>query len=252
MTDSTVFSRHLVLVTGASRGIGAACAERLAEDGYDIALVCKNSLPATKTLAGKLQKKGCHAAAFRADVSSEDEVKALFSAMEAEFGHLPDILVNNAGIALSGVLADQTAEDFDRIFGVNMRGVFLCCRAVYDSMVSNKYGRIINISSMWGVCGASCEVLYSASKAAVIGFTKALALELAPSGVTVNAVAPGVIRTDMLSCYDEETLSSLAEETPAGRLGTPEDIAAVVSFLASEGSSFVTGQVIGANGGFIT
>ena len=138
------------------------------------------------------------------------------------------------------------------MFDVNVRSVFLCCRAVYDAMVAKKWGRIVNVSSMWGVCGASCEVLYSASKAAVIGMTKGLALELAPSGVTVNAVAPGVIKTDMLGCYDDETLEELAEQTPLGRLGTPEDVASVIAFLASEEAGFVTGQVIGANGGYIT
>ena len=243
---------RLALITGASRGIGRAVAERLAHDGFSAALVCRNRLDDAEEAADTLRKAGCHAAAFRADVSSEPEVAALFEAIRKEFGTLPDVLVNNAGIALSGVLADQSAEDFDRIFAVNVRGMFLTCRAVYDAMVAKRYGRIINVSSMWGVCGASCEVLYSASKAAVIGFSKALALELGPSGVTVNVVAPGVIRTDMLSCYDEETLSSLAEETPLGRLGTPEDIASAVSFLASDGASFITGQVLGANGGFIT
>lgn len=243
---------RLALVTGASRGIGRAIAERLARDGFSTALVCRNRLEDAETLARLLRAEGCHAAAFRADISEETEVNDLFEAVRREFGHLPDVLVNNAGIALSGVLADQSAADFDRIFSVNVRGMFLTCRAVYDAMVSNRWGRIINISSMWGVCGASCEVLYSASKAAVIGFSKALALELGPSGVTVNVVAPGVIRTDMLSCYDEETLSALAEETPVGRLGTPEDIASAVSFFASDGASFVTGQVLGANGGFIT
>lgn len=252
MTAAVPSAPRLALVTGASRGIGAACAERLAKDGFSVALVCRERLAETQALAKKLSESGCHAAAFRADIANEAEVASLFSSVEAEFGALPDVLVNNAGIALSGVLADQTVGDFDRMFAVNVRGMFLTCRAVYDAMVSKRYGRIINLSSMWGICGASCEVLYSASKAAVIGFSKALALELAPSGVTVNCVAPGVIRTDMLSCYDEDTLSALAAETPVGRLGTPADIAAAVSFLASDNASFITGQVLGANGGFIT
>ncbi len=243
---------RLALVTGASRGIGAAIAERLAEDGYGVALVYRSRGEAADALCEAIRTKGGEAYTFCADVSDEASVKALFAAVKETLGRAPSVLVNNAGVAGAGVLADATTEEYERIFGVNMRGTFLCCRAVYDAMVADRWGRIINVSSMWGVTGASCEVLYSASKAAVIGFTKALALELAPSGVTVNAVAPGVIRTDMLDCYDEETLASLAEETPVGRLGTPADIAAVVSFLASEEASFVTGQVIGANGGYIT
>ena len=246
--------KRLALVTGASRGIGAAIARRLYSDGCDVALVCRTHTDAAEKLRAELLSgdNACRAVVFRADIAEEAEVTALFSAVRETFGDMPDILVNNAGIALSGVLADQSGEDFDRLFGVNVRGMFLTCRAVYDAMVMRHAGRIINISSMWGVCGASCEVLYSASKAAVIGFSKALALELGPSGVTVNVVAPGVIRTDMLSCYDEETLSGLAAETPLCRLGTPEDVAAAVSFLASEDASFVTGQVLGTNGGFIT
>ncbi len=244
--------RHLALVTGASRGIGAAIAKKLARDGYAVALVCKQNLDMAKTISDTLHHSGCDTAAFAADLSDEGAVENLFVRVKEHFGRMPDILVNNAGIAHAGVFADMTNADYDRLFDTNVRGVFLCSRAVYDDMVSHKWGRIVNISSMWGIIGASCEVLYSAAKAAVIGMTKGLALELAPSGVTVNAVAPGVIQTDMLSCYDADTLSALAEETPVGRLGTPEDIAAVVSFLVSEDASFITGQVIGANGGYIT
>lgn len=244
--------RHLALVTGASRGIGAAIARRLCRDGYAVAAVGCAHPELTEALCGELRAAGGCAVPFRADISREEEVSQLISGVKAAFGRAPDILVNNAGIAKSGVLADMTAEDFDRIFAVNVRGMFLTCRALYDDMVRARYGRIINISSMWGVVGASCEVLYSASKSAVIGFTKALASELGPSGITVNAVAPGVIRTDMLGCYGEDTLRELAEETPVGRLGTPEDIAAAAAFLASEEASFITGQVLGANGGFIT
>lgn len=243
---------RLAVVTGASRGIGAAAAELLSEKGYAVALVCEKNLAMAAELADRLCDGGGQAHAFSADISREDAVRELFSDIEAHFGRTPDVLVNNAGIAHANVFADEKNEDYDRIFDVNVRSVFLCCRAVYDAMVSKKWGRIINVSSMWGVTGASCEVLYSATKAAVIGLTKGLALELAPSGVTVNAVAPGVIKTDMLGCYDEETLAELAAETPVGRLGTPADIAAVIAFLASEEAGFVTGQVIGANGGFIT
>lgn len=244
--------RRLAVVTGASRGIGRAAAQRLAKDGFAVALVCETNLAMAQTVADAIAKDGGEAHAFAADLSKEDAVKELFAAIGMRFGTVPDVLVNNAGIAHANVFADEKNEDYDRLFDVNVRAVFLCCRAVYDAMVSRKWGRIINISSMWGVCGASCEVLYSASKAAVIGMTKGLALELAPSGITVNAIAPGVIKTDMLGCYDDETLDELAMQTPVGRLGTPEDVAAVIAFLASEDAGFVTGQVIGANGGFIT
>lgn len=243
---------HLALVTGASRGIGAAIAETLAHKGCAVALVCKHNLAMAEARSATLNEQGADTAAFCADLGREAAVADLFARVKARFGRMPDILINNAGIALSGVFADMKTADYDALFDVNVRSVFHTCRAVYDDMVSHKWGRIVNISSMWGVVGASCEVLYSASKAAVIGLSKGLALELGPSGVTVNAVAPGVIKTDMLSCYDDETLAGLAEETPVGRLGTPEDIAAVVAFLVSEEASFVTGQVIGANGGYIT
>ena len=244
--------RRLAVITGASRGIGRAVAVRLAKDGFAAALVCEKNLAMAQAAADEIIADGGEACAFAADLSNEDAVKNLFAAIEERFGCMPDVLVNNAGIAHANVFADEKNEDYDRIFDVNVRSVFLCCRAVYDTMVSHKWGRIINVSSMWGVCGASCEVLYSASKAAVIGLTKGLALELAPSGITVNAIAPGVIKTDMLGCYDEETLDELAEQTPVGRLGTPEDIASVVAFLSSDEAGFITGQVIGANGGYIT
>ena len=244
--------KHLALVTGASRGIGAAVAERLSALGYDVAIVCKTNTEKANTVAMVCRRFGVRAEVFTADVSSEDAVQTLMNDVRSVFGRSPDVLINNAGIAAAGIFADVTNKDYDRLFDVNVRSVFLMCRAVYDSMVSEKWGRIVNISSMWGVTGASCEVLYSASKAAVIGLTKGLALELAPSGITVNAIAPGVIRTDMLSCYDEETLASLAEQTPVGRLGTAEDVADAVAYLVSDSSGFVTGQVIGVNGGYIT
>ena len=243
---------RLAMVTGASRGIGRAIADVLAHKGYRTVLVCNRNLAMAEALSEEWNRAGCDTAAFAADLTDENTVNALFARVGERFSTLPDILVNNAGIARAGVFADMTAEDYNALFDGNVRSMFHTCRAVYDHMVSEKWGRIVNISSMWGVSGASCEVLYSASKAAVIGLTKGLALELAPSGVTVNAVAPGVIKTDMLSCYDDDTLAALAAETPVGRLGTPEDIAAVTAFLVSDEAGFVTGQVIGANGGFIT
>ena len=183
-------------------------------------------------------------------MSDSNQVKRMFSEINCVFGGV-DILVNNAGIAQQKLFTDITDEDFDKMFAVNVKGVFNCCREAVPYMVNRKNGRIINISSIWGISGASCEVHYSASKAAVIGLTKALAKELGPSGICVNCIAPGVIDTPMNSCFDSDTMNALIDETPLMRIGTPEDIAKTVFFFASEDSSFITGQVICADGGFI-
>ena len=161
-----------------------------------------------------------------------------------------DVLVNNAGVALPNrLVTDTSAADWSRVFGVNMDGMFFVTRAVLPGMVSNQRGSIVNISSMWGVIGGSCEVAYSASKAAVIGYTKALAKEVAPSGIRVNCVAPGFVLTDMTRCFDESVIADICEETPLLRAGTPEDIASAVRFLASEDALFITGQVLCVDGG---
>jgi len=168
----------------------------------------------------------------------------------AQFGQL-DILVCNAGISWSGLLSDMAGEDWRRIFAVNTDGVFHCCQAVLPHFISRKAGKIVTVSSMWGQVGASCEVAYSASKAAVIGFTRALAKELGPSGITVNCVAPGVIDTEMNREYSPEDLAALAEETPLGRIGTPEEVARAIAFLACGDGDFFTGQVLSPNGGLV-
>lgn len=162
-----------------------------------------------------------------------------------------DVLVNNAGISSQKLFTDITDDEWKKTIGVNLDAVFYCCKNALPHMIRQKSGAIINISSMWGEVGASCEVHYSASKAGVIGLTKALAKEVAPSGVRVNCIAPGVIMTDMMSDYDDKTINELKDETPLGRLGTPEDIAAAALFLASDDASFITGQTLGVNGGFI-
>ena len=245
-------TKHLALVTGGSRGIGAAIAVRLAQRGFSVAIVYKQNTAAVKAVVSDIRGRGGDAHAFACDIADAAAVNTLLAEVKAHFSRMPDVLINNAGVAHAGVLADMTDDDYNAMFDTNMRGIFHLCRGVYDAMVQNRWGRIVNVSSMWGIAGASCEVLYSASKAAVIGFTKALALELAPSGITVNAIAPGAIATDMLSCYDKETLDALAMETPVRRLGAPDDIAAAVEYLVSEDASFVTGQVLSVNGGYIT
>ena len=163
----------------------------------------------------------------------------------------PDILVNNAGIAAQKLFTDVTADERDEMMAVHVRGAFLCCRAALPHMIRQKWGRIINIASMWGQVGASCEVPYSAAKAALIGLTKALAKEEGPSGVTVNCIAPGAVDTDMMAGFSAQDREALCEETPLCRLGTPQDIAAAAAFLASEQAGFITGQVLGVNGGFV-
>jgi 3-oxoacyl-[acyl-carrier protein] reductase len=237
-----------VLITGGTRGIGAACAQKFYDNGCNIALVyAADDITAQKFVSDKNMSR---VLLIKGDVSDYSAMQTVAEDIAKKFGTV-DILVNNAGIACQKMINDITEQDWDRMFDVNVKGCFNCVKAVMGGMIHNKYGRIINISSMWGQVGASCEVHYSAAKAAVIGFTKALAKELGPSGITVNCIAPGVIDTDMNNILDRETLDSLAEETPVGRIGTVDDVAEIVMFLSGDGSSFITGQVIGVNGGFV-
>lgn len=233
------------LITGASRGIGAAIAVELAREGFITIINYKSSAEAAEKIAG--QTGGI---AIKADVSSREQVNQMIEVINAKTGGV-DVLINNAGISVSGLFTDITAEQEEMLWNTNVQGVFNCTRAVLPYMINRKQGKIINISSMWGQVGASCEVHYSATKAAVIGFTKALAQELGPSGINVNCIAPGVITTDMNKEHSVETMNILKDETPLERLGTPEDIAHTAAFLASEKSSFITGQIIGVNGGYI-
>ncbi len=239
-----------VLITGSARGIGAATAALFADFGYNVVINYNTSESESTTLCESLTKKGHSAIAVKADVSKPEEAQILFEKAKETFGGV-DVLVNNAGIAQQKLFTDITVQDFDRMFDCNVKSVFNCCQCALPFMIHNKHGRIINISSMWGVVGASCEVHYSASKAAVIGLTKALAREVAPSGITVNCIAPGVIDTPMNSSFDEKTMQALKEETPVGRIGTPDEIAKAVFFFADENSGFITGQVLGIDGGFI-
>ena len=242
--------KKTAIVTGGSRGIGAAAVRLLAENGWRVAVGCWRHPEQAQTLCGRLAEEGCEAFFFQGDVASAGEMEAMARTVLDRWGSI-DLLVNNAGIAQQKLFTDLTEEDWDRMFAVNTRSLFTCCRAVLPHMLGRKSGSIVTVSSMWGQVGASCEVHYSAAKAAVIGFTKALAKELGPSGIRVNCVAPGVIATEMNQGLDAGTLAALREETPLGAIGTPGDVARAVLWLAGEGASFVTGQVIGVNGGFV-
>ncbi len=229
-----------VLVSGGSRGIGAACVRAFVGAGYDTVFLYNKNEEKAKILA---EQTG--AVATKCDVSDPEQVKRAV----AQIGAV-DILVNNAGVSFVGLIQDTDDADYRRVLDTNLSGAFYLCRELVPKMVANGFGRIINIGSVWGKYGASCEVAYSASKAALRGLTTSLAKELGPSGVTVNCIEPGVIATDMNACFDTETLTALAEQTPLCRLGTPEDVAAAVMFLASDNASFITAQCIGVDGGF--
>lgn len=233
-----------VLITGAGGGIGSAVTERFAAAGYEVyAGYCK-SKEKTEELC---RKTG--AVPLKIDVRDGGSVREAFRVIGETSGGV-NVLVNNAGVASQRVFQDITDAEWDETFAVNVRGAFLVTRAAVPYMISRKCGRIINVSSVWGMVGGSCEVHYSASKAALIGMTKALAKELGPSGITVNCVCPGVIDTKMIAALTEEDRAALAAETPLCRLGTPDDAAGAIQFLASDDAKFITGGVIAADGGF--
>ena len=235
-----------VLITGASRGIGAAAAELFCENGYfSVVGYCENGA-AAQQLVGQLTQRGYSAAAVRCDVRDEAQVQqaVAFAAAQGELA----AVVNSAGISHFAQIQDESAADMDEVFAVNTRGSMLVCREAAKYMLQHHSGSIVNISSMWGMVGASCESVYSASKTAIIGFTKALAKELAASGITVNCIAPGVIDTDMNRALGQQTLDALAQETPVGRIGTPREVAQAALYLAS--APFVTGQILAVDGGF--
>jgi len=233
-----------LLISGGTRGIGKAIVERFSAEGYKVAFLYKSNDELAKAIAdstGALQ--------IKCDVSSPDEVRKAIDTAKDFLGGI-DVLINNAGISQIKLISDVSDEDFSSVISTNLGGAFYLSREVSRLMVSEKYGRIINIGSMWGKCGASCEVHYSASKAAMRGMTMALAKELGPSGITVNCIEPGVIATEMNASLDKETLRSLCEDTPLMRIGTPLDVAELAVFLASDKASFITGQCIGVDGGF--
>ena len=239
-----------VLVTGASRGIGRAAAAAFARAGYNVAVNYNTSAELAENLCMELRGYGVNAAAFCADISDRSQVDKMISEIKKTLGNI-SVLVNNAGISEQALFSDITEEMWDRMFAVNVKGAYNCTQAVLPDMIHSKHGRIINVSSMWGISGASCEVHYSAAKAALIGFTKALAKEAGLSGITVNCVAPGVIDTDMNAHLSPEDIESLRYDTPVNRIGTAEDVAEAILYLASEKASFITGQVLSVDGGFI-
>ncbi len=235
-----------VVITGGTRGIGRACVELFAKNGCNVVFGFEKS----DGLSEEICKKYNNVISVKGDISTIEGNRALFDCALNNFGTV-DAVVLNAGISHFGMLCDEGEDEYNRIFDVNFKSVFLGCKEASKIMVNQKNGAIVTVSSMWGQVGASCESLYSASKSAVIGFTKSIAKELAPSGIRVNCVCPGVIDTEMNAVLSPETLNELAEETPLGRLGTPEEVAKTIYFLASEDASFITGQVLGVNGGTI-
>ncbi len=241
--------KHTVLVTGSSRGIGAGIARRFAEEGHRVAIHYREREAEARALFAELSEAGYSVMLVSGDIADEAQAGEIVSRVRERFGFV-DVLVNNAGIALATQLVTETSlADWRRVMDTNVTGLFLVTNAALPQMVSQKRGAIVNISSMWGVTGGSCEVAYSCSKAAVIGYTKSLAKEVAPSGIRVNCVAPGFVLTDMTRGLGEDTIACICEETPLLRAGTPEDIASAVLFLASEEASFITGQVLCVDGG---
>ena len=235
-----------VLITGASRGIGRETATKFHENGYNVVINYNKN----ESAALELQSILPNSIVVKADVSNEIEVKNMIDKVIEKYGFI-DVLVNNAGIAQQKLFTDITTNDWNIMMNTNINSIYYTCKYTVPYMINKKRGNIINVSSMWGITGASCEVHYSMAKSAVIGFTKALAKELGPSGIQVNSVAPGTIMTDMCIGYDEETIELIKGETPLGRVGTARDVANSIYFLASEESAFITGQVLSPNGGMV-
>ena len=239
-----------VLITGASRGIGAETARRFSAAGYAVAIHYHRSEERALALAEELRRAGGEVLTVQADVGDWSQVRKMVDNVLDKFCQL-DILICNAGVSWQGLLSEMPVEDWRRLCAVDLDGVFYCCKAVIPHFVARKAGKILTVSSMWGQVGGSCESAYSAAKAGVIGLTRALAKELGPSGIAVNCVAPGVIATEMNRNLTPEDLDALREETPLGRIGTAGDVAESLLFLASEGASFITGQVLAPNGGLV-
>ena len=233
-----------VLITGASRGIGAAATKEFSKKGWHVVINYNKNKEKALALAKELG-----ATVFQADISKSDEVLNMYSSLKGQGIHVGAI-VNNAGVSSSGLFVDISESEWDEMFAINTKGAFLVTKAFLPDMLSRQSGSIVNISSIWGETGAAAEVCYSASKAALIGMTKALAKELAPSGIRVNCVCPGCIDTDMNKCYSDEERAAIAEDIPLGREGTAEEAAHAIEFLSSDAASYITGQIISVNGGW--
>jgi len=245
-----ILKNRISLITGSSRGIGRAIALNFAKEGSDVVVNYVVNDDAAEEVISKIRSIGCRCFSFKADVSKGDNVKKLFSKIIQEYGKI-DILVNNAGITMDSTLHKMSYENWDSIIKVNLTGVFNCCRQAVVSMRENNYGRIINISSVVGLCGNFGQTNYAASKAGVIGFTKSLAYETAKRKITVNAVAPGFIETDMTKKIPDNIKEKIISSIPIGRFGDAEDIAKMVTFLVSDDASYITGQVFSVNGGYL-
>ena len=243
-------SKKTVVITGSSRGIGRACAILFAKNNYNVIINYNKSKELAEKLFNDLKDKGYSVDIFKADISNRFEANSLINYCIGKFGKI-DVLINNAGISQNKLFTDITDDDWNNMMSVNLNGVFYTTQKALQYMLPECSGKIINISSIWGMVGGSYEVHYSTSKAAIIGMTKALAKELGPSNIQVNCIAPGVIKTDMLNDIDDDVIEALREETPLMRIGTVNDIANCALFLASDKSDFITGQVISPNGGFV-
>lgn len=241
--------KKIVLITGAAKGIGAACCRVFSKASYFVLMHYFKSKEQALKLSHEIKSFGGECEILRADLSKEEEIEKMFLEIEKNYGFV-DVLINNAAVAQQKLFLDTSFKDWNEIFSVNLFSMFFCCKKILPNMIKNKKGKIINISSVWGEVGASMETIYSSSKAAVIGFTKALAKEVALSGVNVNAIAPGVVKTDMLNGLNEEEITLLKEQIPSGRIGDPLDVANVALFLADEKSSYINGEIIDVGSGF--
>lgn len=248
---SIPFKDQTILITGGSRGIGASIAERFATVGMNVVIHYHEAHEAANEVARKCLNLGARVLTISADLRSKEQIDRMQDKLD-KHQLIPDILVNNAGVSHYGMMSDVTEEQWDQLMNVNLKGTFLCSQLFMKAMVQQKYGRIINVSSVWGISGASCEVIYSTAKGGMNTFTKALAKELAPSNITVNAVAPGAVDTTMLSGFNGEEKAAIESEIPAGRLAQPDEIASLVYFLALPESGYITGQIISPNGGWLT